>query len=75
MQLNVKGEQVFSINAHSFGVSPSAEGYTLAYSVDGTNFTNYSEPTPANETLFVNSIPRLAKFKLVGNNSDVIVEY
>lgn len=69
----VEGENQFQILAHSFAVSPSNEGYTLAYSADGVNFTDWSEATPANETLVVNGIAKSMYFKLKGNNSNVII--
>lgn len=74
-QKKITGEQVFQPLAHSFGLSESNEGYTLAYSADGVNFTNYEDATPANETLIVNNVPKGFYFKLVGNVGDVILNY
>lgn len=73
--MKVQGETIFYIPSNEFAISPSAEGYTLAYSADGVNFTNYEEATPAGETLVVNGIPKFMKFKLVGNNSTVTIQY
>ena len=71
----VKGENVFPVNAHAFAISPSNEGYTLAYSCDGVNFTNYDDATPSGTTAIVNfAVPGMS-YKLVGNNSDVYVQY
>lgn len=71
----ISGEQPFQVLAHSFTVSPSSEGYTLAYSADGVSYTNYDEPTPANEVLIVNSIAKGQYIKLVGNASEVKIQY
>lgn len=75
VQFKIMAEQPFQVLAHSFSVSPSAGGYTLAYSADGINYTNYTEATPANETLIVNGVNKGEYFKLVGNASEVIVNY
>lgn len=69
----ISGEMPFQVQAHSFSVSPSASGYTLAYSADGASYTNYSEATPANEVLIVNGVANNMYFKLVGNSGDVTV--
>lgn len=69
-----KGEQ-FQVLAHSFAVSPSNETYTLQYSADGKDFTDWSENTPANEVLVVNGIASGMYFKLKNNNSNVIITF
>lgn len=75
-KIKVNGEAAFQISvAHSMGVSPSAEGYTLNYSADGFDYTAWEEATPANENLFVINFPKGAYFKLVGNQSEVTVTY
>ena len=71
----IKAEEQFQVLAHSFSVSPSNEGYTLNYSADGKDFTAYEEETPANEVLIVNGIAKNMWFKLVGNNSDVTINF
>lgn len=73
--MKIKSEQIFSIPQTSFAISPSNEGYTLAYSADGTNFTEYDEPTPAGQTLVVNGCAKFMKYKLVGNASEVLIQY
>ena len=73
--MKVQGEQIFSIPQTSFAISPSAEGYTLAYSADGINFTENDESTPAGETLVVNGCAKFMKYKLVGNQSEVLIQY
>ena len=71
----VKGEETFQILAHSFAVTPSAEGYTLNYSANGVEYTAWEEATPANEVLVVNGVAKLMYFKLVGNQSDVEINF
>ena len=71
----VKNEQVFSLFSGDFSISPSNEGYTLAYSVKGDIFTSYETPIPANENLVVTSFPKFLKYKLVGNASEVEVKW
>lgn len=72
----ISGETPFQVcGAHSFSVSPSESGYTLAYSNDCETFTNYSESTPANETLLVNGVPNNVFWKLVGNTSTVQISW
>lgn len=71
----IQGETPFQVNAHSFSVSPSSEGYTLNYSANGVDYTAYTDSTPSNENLIVNGIAKGMYFKLVGNNSLVDVAY
>ena len=71
----VNGENQFQVLAHSFAVSPSAEGYTLNYSADGITYSAWDEATPANEVLVVNGIAKEMYFKLVGNASNVNITY
>lgn len=71
----VSGANGFQVLAHSFSLSPSTEGYTLAYSADGINYTNYSEAVPANETLIVNGIAKAMYFKCVGNQTNLVLTY
>ena len=71
----VSGEQPFQVLAHSFAVSPSASGYTLQYSADGSAYTSYPSATPAGENLIVNGIAKLMYFKLKDNTSEVAINY
>lgn len=71
----VTGEKAFQVEAHSFAVSPSAEGYTLNYSADGVNFTACEDSTAAGDNLAVVDFARGMYFKLVGNASEVTVTY
>lgn len=73
--MTVKAEAVFRVNATSFGVSPSNEGYTLNYSANGTDWTAYKDATPADENLAVVNVPFGMWYKLVGNNTDVKVVF
>ena len=75
MKVKITGEQPFQVLSHSFGVSPSEEGYTLNYSADGKNYTQYSESTPADENLFVLGVPKYSYFYLEGNDSEVTIIY
>jgi hypothetical protein len=74
MKFKVKGENSFQVMKQSFAVSPSNEEYVLHYSADGMSFTAWEEATPANETLVVNGHPEGMFFKLIGNNTDVIIQ-
>ena len=71
MQIKVLDEERFKVVKNQFMVGPSANGYTLAYSADGVNFTNYSEATPAGENLIVNGFMQYGWAKLVGNSGEV----
>lgn len=75
MKIKVNGDDAFQVLAHSFGVSPSSNGYTLEYSADGIDYTDWDEATPANENLFVINVPKFSYFKLKGNNGEVTVIY
>lgn len=73
--MQVKNEEQFSIPTEGFIISPSSSGYTLAYSADGQSFTDYSEPTPANEVCIVRSGVKHVVYKLVGNADTVYINY
>lgn len=74
MTKTVTNEAPFQVMAHSFSVY-SDSAYTLAYSSDGSHFTNYSEETPAGETLIVNGVAKNMYFKLVGNSGSATINY
>lgn len=74
-QFTISGEQAFQVLSHSFSVSPSNEGYVLLYSANGTEWTEFEEEVPADETLVVNGCAFGQYFKLSGNESDVQVIY
>ena len=69
----INGEEQFQVLVSSMIISPSNEGYTLNYSADGAYFTAWSEATPAGENCIVNGIADGTYFKLVGNQSEVVV--
>lgn len=71
----IQAETPFQVLAHSFAISPSAEGYTLNYSANGTDYTAWAEATQANDTCVVNGAAKGMWFKLVGNKSEVEVNY
>lgn len=75
MTLKISGETPVQILAHSFVVSQSESGYTLNYSGDGITWTQHSEATPANEDLIVNGIAWGTYIKLVGNTSEVVINF
>lgn len=75
MKLTVTGENVFAIPTTDFGVAPTQGGYTLSYSVDGVNFTDHEEATPANENLIVKNGLKNAFYKLKGNQGEAVVVY
>ena len=71
----IQGEQPFQVDAHSFSVSPSNEGYVLEYSADGETYTAYEEEVPAGETLIVNGVAFNQFIRLSGNDSEVTIIY
>lgn len=71
----VEQEKVFGIPTNSFSVSHSDSGYTLCYSADGKTWTEYTEATPANETLIVNGVAKGMSFYLKGNTDTVYIQY
>lgn len=73
--MRITGETVFSVPNTSFGVSGTASGYTLNYSVDGNSFGVWPEATKADEPLFVVNVPKFMKYKLVGNTDTVEVRW
>ena len=73
--MKVINEQVFGVPHTSFGVSGSASGFTLNYSVDGEKWAQWSDATVANEPLFVVNVPKFMKYKLVGNTDTVEVRW
>lgn len=71
----VQKEHIFQVPAENFALSPSAEGYTLHYSADGVHFTAWDTPTPAGKNEVITDAPINLYYKLVGNNSDLILQY
>ena len=73
--MKVINEQVFGVPNTSFGVSGSASGYTLNYSVDGKTWGVWPEATKADEPLFVVNTPKFMIYKLVANTEQVEVRW
>ena len=73
--MKVTGEKTFCVPATSFGISGSASGYTLNYSVDGNSWAQWSEATVANEPLFVVNVPKFMIYKLATNTEQVEVRW
>jgi len=71
----VKGESPFQVPGRAFAISPSLEGYTLNYSVDGVDWTAYEEATASGVTELVNCPVEGMFFKLAGNFTDVTIRY
>lgn len=71
--MKVTNEQIFVVPNTSFGVSGSASGFTLNYSVDGEKWAQWKDATGINEPLFVVNVPKFMKYKLVGNTDTVEV--
>lgn len=73
MKAIVENDEKFKALKNQFMVGPSQNGYTLAYSADGVNFTPYSDATPSGENLIVNGAVQYGWFKLSGNTGEVVV--
>ena len=73
MKVTIENEKKFQAKKNQFMVGPSTSGYTLAYSADGVDFTDYDLPTPAGENLIVNGAMMYGWFKLKGNSGEVVV--
>ena len=73
--MKVTGEKTFCVPATSFGISGSASGYTLNYSVDGKTWGVWPEVTNANEPLFVVNTPKFMIYKLATNTGQVEVRW
>ena len=66
MKQKIERNPSFQVLSHSFSVSPSALEYTLQYSADGINWTDYEETIPADENLIVNDCAYGQYIKLDG---------
>lgn len=73
--IKIKDEAAFQVNAPTFAISPSATGYTLLYSADGVNFSEWFEATPADKTQVVANAANGMYFKLGGNVGEVVITY
>lgn len=71
----ISGENGVQVQAHSCIIGPSNEGYTLNYSADGINWTEYDEAVPEGENLIINGMAWGTYIMLVGNQSDVTINW
>lgn len=53
-KIKIGPDASFQVLSHSFSVSPSSAAYTLQYSADGIDWTDFEDEIPADETLIVN---------------------
>lgn len=72
-QISVTGAEPFKIEAHSFMISASGQGYTLEYSADGEIFTAWDEPIASGINLPVINCPRGCWWKCTGNEDVLTV--
>lgn len=76
MQILITGEEVFRCYGSSMAVASTYNDYTLNYSVDGENWTQYAETIPAGENLIVTDLVSGVYLRLVGNtNTNLIVRF
>lgn len=66
MKQKIESNPSFQVLSHSFSVSPSSREYTLQYSADGIDWTDYEETIPADENLIVNDCAYGQYIKLDG---------
>ena len=68
MQIVISGETPFKALKNTFCVGPTSAGFTLNYATSKEGpWTQYSESTPADETLIVNGVTPYMYFFLEGN--------
>lgn len=76
MKLTIQNEKSFSILKNTFAIGPSVSGYTLQFSVDGTNWTDAATGTvAANTNIIVANTPEEIYFRLKNNTGSVIIKY
>lgn len=74
MVKTIKGEAPFQVLSTAFAVHADVE-FTLQYSADGINFTDWSEATPQGETCVVNNVANGMYFKLKNNTGNATITY
>lgn len=74
-QISVTGSEAFKVEAHSFMISASGQGYTLEYSADGEVFNAWDEPIPAMSNLPVINCPRGCYWKCTGNEDVLTISF
>ena len=73
MKIKVNKEEIFNSYGPTMAISSTESGYTLAYSVDGVNWSQYKDTIPAGENCVVTDLVNGMFFKLIGNTSDEVV--
>jgi len=75
----IEGAAPFQIEAHSFMISASGQGYTLGfcayYSEDDADYTQWDEPVPPGINLPVVNAPRSCWWKCIGNTDILTAAY
>lgn len=69
----VSGEQPFQVGASRFCIGQTEAGYTLNYSVNGSDWTAWTDGTLANTDQVVVNAAEGMYFKLDGNTSDDVL--
>ena len=67
----INGEEHFQIMVENWSAGPSKEGYTLMYSADNINFTEWPDKVPAGENLVVNLAAQGMWYYLKGNKTRI----
>lgn len=76
MQILISGEEVFRCYGKTMAVAATYADYTLRFSVDGENWTDYAETIPAGENLIVNDLVQGIYLQLSGNtNENLIIRF
>lgn len=73
-KIKVTGEAAFGVNSSSFGISASASGYTLQWSVDNIHWDDLDD-VDADTNWPVSNAPTWAAYRLKGNTSHVVITY
>ena len=73
MQILISGEEVFRCYGKTMAVAATSADYTLRFSVDGENWTDYAETIPAGENLIVNDLVQGIYLQLSGNTNDNLI--
>lgn len=72
-KMTIKGEKSFKAIKDNMMIGPSESGYTLSYSADDENFTDYPDAVPAGENCIVLGTPTYSYWKLKGNQGEVTI--
>lgn len=73
MQIVISKDEIFRSYGKSMAVAATFEGYTLKYSVDGENWSQYQQSIPANENLIVHDLVQGIYLQLAGNVNDNLI--